>query len=114
MSELTPQDRQRLESQSMLHKPIKFKTKGTGESWDVGVVEDEVYVIVNDYKHMIQKIRFTEGKGWGDNQFAYRTGYYTFQYNTNKIKWGQFTQFLTESEYKELLGKAKAKGWSIF
>jgi hypothetical protein len=114
MFEPTEQDRKRLESQSMLNKPIKFKTKGSEEFSVIGIVEDEVYVIVNDYKHMIQKVRFSEGKGWGGNQFAYRTGYYTFQYGTNKIKWGQFTHFLTESEYKELLDKAKSKGWGIF
>jgi hypothetical protein len=114
MNVLTEDDRQRLEAQSMKGEKVTFKRKGTGEIWNVGEVVGEVYVIVNDYKHMIQQIQFTEGEGWGDNRFAYRTGYYTFQYDTNRIKWGQFTQFLTQSEYKELLGKARAKGWDIF
>jgi hypothetical protein len=104
----------KLEAMSMIGKDINFRDKKTGIAEPWGVVKDEVYILVGDYKHMIQRIRFHEGKGWGGNRYAYRTGYYTFDKKMQRIVWGQFTQFLTQSEYKELLSKAKEKGWPIF
>jgi hypothetical protein len=78
----------------------------------MGKVVDEVYIMVSDYKHMIQKIEFKEGVS--SDKFAYRTGYYTYDSQMKNIKWGQFTQFLTERQYKALLSKAKEKGWNLY
>ena len=80
----------------------------------MGTVEDEVYVMVNDYKHMIQRIRFADGMAWGDCTHAYRSGYYTYDAGMKHIKWGQYTQFVTEKEFKSLLSQARNKGWDIF
>ena len=104
----------RLEKASMIGKAVYFKNKATGDRELWGIVEDEVYIMVSDYKHMIQKFRFAEGVSNDDSAYGYRTGYYTLDKHGGKIKWGQFTQSLTEREYRELLGKAQAKGWSIF
>ena len=79
----------------------------------MGTVLDEVYVIVGDYKHMIQRIE-TEKPYWDGSRIAYRTCYYTYDAVGKHIKFGQFTQFLTEKEYREFLSKAKAKRWPIF
>jgi hypothetical protein len=92
---------------SMKGRDVHFKNKSGPGRWKDGVVEDEVYIIVGDYKHLIQKIRFIDGVSWDGSIFAYRTGYYTFQHGKRYIKWGQYTQFLTENEYRTLLQKAK-------
>ncbi len=71
-------------------------------------------IIVEDYKHLIQKIELDGKPSTDDSVHGYRTGYYTFSYGMKKIVWGQYTQFLTEQQYRNLLGQARAKGWNIF
>jgi hypothetical protein len=111
---LTDQQRQRLEGATRIGKTILHKDKDGGGYRRMGIVEDEVYIIVNDYKHVIQKIKIECGTYWDGSQYAYRTGYYTYDAKRKRIVWGQYTQFLTEQEYKKLLSKARAKGWAIF
>lgn len=111
---MTDAQRSRLESMSRRGKAVVFKKKGGGGHQTMGVVEDEVYVMVSDYKHVIQKIRFAEGVAWDGSVHAYRTGYYTYDAKKKRIVWGQYTQFLTEKEYKALLAQARAKGWQVF
>lgn len=111
---LTDQQRQRLEGTSRIGKKILHKHKGGGGYRQMGIVEEEVYIMVNDYKHVIQKIKIERGIYGDGSQYAYRTGYYTYDANRKRIVWGQYTQFLTEREYKQLLSKARAKGWAIF
>jgi len=112
---MTKQQRGRLETMSCIGKPVFFKTKGKPEKKkEHGTVVDEVYILVSDYKHMIQQIEFKPGVSWDGSKYAYRTGYYTYDGQMKNIKWGQFTQFLTEKEYKALLSKAKARGWKCF
>lgn len=98
---------------SMIGRLVTFKHKGKPGTYQLGVVEDEVYVLVSDYKHMIQRIRFADGVSWDGSDYGYRTGYYTYQADMRHIKWGQYTQFLTETEYQVLLRKARAKDWPI-
>src|SRR5207253_7685525 len=101
------------ESMSRVGRKVTFKNKGGGGSRVMGTVEDEVYLMVGDYKHMIQKIRFAAGISWDHSDYGYRTGYYTFDARGKAVKWGQYTQFLTEKEYRTLLRKARAKGRPI-
>ncbi len=103
----------RLQSMSRVGRQVIFKNKGGGGSRVMGTVEDEVYIIVGDYKHMIQRVRFAPAITWDGSEYAYRTGYYTFDARGRSIKWGQYTQFLTENEYQTLLSKARAKGWPL-
>ena len=107
------EQRKRLEAKSRIGKTVWFKDKQTGQRIRWGIVEDEVYIMVSDYKHMIQKIRHPKSAYWDGSKFGYRTGYYTYDKNMKNIIWGQFTQFLTEREYKRLLDKAQKKDWSI-
>jgi hypothetical protein len=110
---MTDEQRARLTAMSMIGRPVKFRRKDRGGHWTVGVVEDEVYEIVSDYKHMIQRIRFRTGVSWDGSEYGYRTGYYTYDAKGKRIVWGQYTQFLTEHEYQRLLGKARDRGWQI-
>jgi hypothetical protein len=80
----------------------------------MGTVEDQVHVMVSDYKHVIQKIRFADDLSWDGSTHAYRTGYWTYDAGKKRIVWGQYTQFLTEKEYKALLAQARQKSWDLF
>jgi hypothetical protein len=111
--EMTKKQRQRLEAASGIDKEVHFKEKGGTSRNKMGVVLDEVYIIVSDYKHLIQQIRPTTPY-WDGSRLGYRTCYYTFDAKKKNIKFGQYTQFLTQKEYVVLLSKAKDKGWAIF
>ena len=66
----------RLERASGIGKEVWFKEKGTQHKVHWGTVEDEVYILVGDYKHLIQRIRLANS--WHDGSaYCYRTGYYT-------------------------------------
>ena len=110
---MTPAQAQRLEGMTRLGQTVWFKNKGRPGYQAMGKVVDEVYIMVGDYKHLIQKIEFAEGVSWDRSRFAYRTGYYTYDGRVKRIVWGQYTQFLTEKEYGQLLAKANTKGWGI-
>jgi hypothetical protein len=111
---VTEIQRDRLESISRKGKDVRFKYKGRSDRYTMGQVEDEVYVMVNDYKHVLQRICFCKGVSWDGSTHAYRTGYYTYDSKVTRIVWGQYTQFLTEKEFKALLGLAREKGWDVF
>ena len=104
----------KLEAKTKIGKPVYFKNKDGSGYRTMGIVEDEVYIIIGEYKQMIQRIKFAKGESWDGSEYAYRTGYYTYDKKGVNIKWGQYTQFLTQKEYKRLLEKAKEKGWDIF
>jgi hypothetical protein len=110
---LTKEQLDTLISMSMLGRNITFKYKHKPGRYTVGLVEDEVYIIIGEYKHLIQKVRFQDGVSWDGSTHAYRTGYYTYAAGRKTIKWGQYTQFLTEKEYRLLLQKARDKGWQL-
>ncbi len=105
--------RKRLDALSTIGRIVHFKDKGTTEHTKMGAVVDEVSVIVRDYKHFIQRIQADEPY-WDGSLIAYRTCYYTFEAKGKNLKFGQYTQFLTEKEYATLLSKARAKGWPLF
>lgn len=111
---MTDEQRRNLEAKTRVGREVIFKNKGSSGHTIMGVVEDEVSIMVAEYKHMIQRIRFAPGVGWDGNTHAYRTGYYTYTAGMKRIVWGQYTQFLSESEYGNLLAKARAKGWNLF
>jgi hypothetical protein len=113
----------RLKAKTGIGKGVWFKDKMTRQSELWGRVEDEVAIYVGDYKMLIQRIRCAEnrsfhggekGRYYDGCKYGYRTGYYTFDRSGKRLLWGQYTQFLTEREYRRLLSKAKEKGWDIF
>ena len=110
---MNEEQKKKLEAASRIGKGMWFKNKTTGKRSCLGTIEDEVYIFVGDYKHLIQRIHFNPGVSWDGSEFGYRSGYYTFDKTGKRVKWGQYTQFLTEKEYPKLLVKAKEKGWLI-
>lgn len=110
---MTEEQTRKLENLSMIGRNVHFKIKGMNEKAVYGKVVDEVYLIVEDYKHLIQKIKITH-EFWKRSEYGYRTGYYTWDAHKRRIVWGQYTQVLTQEEYKELLAKAKERKWEIF
>jgi hypothetical protein len=97
----------------MKDKPVNFKKKGRVGSRACGIVEDEVYEMVSDYKHMLQRIRFNKGESWDGSAHAYRMCYYKLAADGRTIKFGQYPSFLTQSELTRLLGKARRRGWLV-
>ncbi len=110
---MTKAQRQRLEAASCIGKEVHFKVKGGTGRNKMGRVLDEVYIMVGDYKHLIQQIH-ADAPYWDGSKMGYRTCYYTFDADGKHVKFGQYTQFLTELEYRNLLSKARAKGWPLF
>ncbi len=53
---MTEEQRARLEGMSMKERQVWFKNKGAAGKELMGVVEDEVYSMVSDYKHMIRSV----------------------------------------------------------
>src|SRR5437899_2041436 len=99
---MTNEQTERLEGMSGIGKPLTHKNKD-GSGWTrMGTVEDEVFERVGEYKHLIQRIRLAQ-TSWDGCEYAYRTGYYTYDRNLKNIKWGQYSQFLTQKAYRELL-----------
>lgn len=111
--QMTKEQLQRLKAASCIGKEVHFKEKGGTSRNKMGVVLDEVYIIVSDYKHLIQQIKPITPY-WDGSRLGYRTCYYTFDAQKKNIKFGQYTQFLTQKEYAVLLSKARDKGWAIF
>ena len=87
---LTKEQLEKLTSMSMLGRNITFKYKHKPGRYTVGLVEDEVYIIVGDYKHLIQRVKFEDDVSWDGSTHAYRTGYYTYEASRKNIKWGQY------------------------
>ena len=111
---MTDEQRRKLIAASQINRVTYFIEKDEVKRHKVmGKVIDEVYIIVDDYKHMIQRIQSQEPY-WDGSTVAYRTCYYTFDAKGENIKFGQYAQFLTQKEYSVLLAKARAKGWPIF
>ena len=111
---MTPEQSERLNAKSSIGNDVWFKVKGAGgPAYRVGRIVDEVSIVVADYKHVLQKIEIGQPAEWENEEFGYRSGYYTFDAAGRRLLWGQYTQFLTASQYQRLLAQARAKGWAI-
>ncbi len=110
---ISPEQTSKLESYTGLNKIVTFKNKYAAGKVLLGTVEDEVSLISFDYKYVVQKIRLAPNIAWDGSQYAYRSGYYTFDGNMQKVLWGQYHSCLSEREYEQLLALARAKGWPV-
>jgi hypothetical protein len=111
---MTKKERSLLEAKSGIGKPVVFKIKGKSGKTEWGKVVDEVSVIVNDYKHLIQQIELgpaLKKPDSSDHKFAYRTAYYTLAAKSRKPVWGQYATLLFEEDYQRLAHLAHEKGW---
>jgi len=99
----------------MIGKPIHFKLKQTGDRTLWGTVEDEVYIMVDDYKHMIQRFKFAKEISNDDSEYGYRTCYYTLDKKEQKIKWDQYTQSIINGKgIPRTLGQSKGQRLADF
>lgn len=73
-----------------------------------GVVEDEVDVLTDTVKHVIQRIRLADGGAYG-----YETGSFVLDAGSGRVKWSQRVQVILETDYREMLEKAKTRGWPL-
>lgn len=103
-------DVQRLEAATRLGKEVCLNERGSGRP----MVEDEVGLVVDDAKHVIQKILLANGVSWDGSRYGYKTRSFTIDARTGSVKWAQYSQVMSEREYSELLAKARAKAWPIF
>src|ERR1700690_211869 len=99
---------------SGLGKTVKFKHKGRAGYRLIGTIVDEVSLICDEYKHVMQRIRFEPDASNDGCRYAYRTGYWTWRGDGKGVVWGQYTQLLSEREQRKMIARAKAKGWPIF
>jgi len=86
-------------------KPVKATVKGTDKRKEMGRIEDLVSHIVDENRYEIQKIKLHKGG------IAYRTCYYTGDSKYIGLKFGGFATIMNESDFSELINKAKKKGW---
>jgi hypothetical protein len=103
----------KLNAMSRIGKEVWVNSRETGRPMLFGIVEDEVSILVDDAKHVIQRIRLADGVMQHGQKYGYKTGSFVIDQQTGDIKWGQYSQMLLEAEYRELLTHVKKKGWPI-
>ncbi|MBI1734547.1 MAG: hypothetical protein HYR51_05175 [Candidatus Rokubacteria bacterium] len=104
---ITAGDEDLLERATRVGREVWIRTD-TGVSVLCGVVEDEVQVLTDGAKHVIQRIRLADGGAHG-----YETGSFVVDPGTGRVKWSQRPQVISETDYRELLEKAKTRGWPL-
>lgn len=65
---MNEEQKRKLEAASRIGKGMWFKDKTTGKRSCLGTIEDEVYIFVGDYKHLIQRIHFNPRVSWEGNR----------------------------------------------
>ena len=103
----------KLTAQSRVGKEVWVNARETGLATLFGIVEDEVGIVVDGAKHVIQRIRLAEDASRDGEKYGYRTGSFVIDLRTGHVKFGQYSHVLLEGEYRELLQRAKAKGWPV-
>ena len=106
-------DQKKLEATTRVGKEVWSNARDTGIPMLWGVVEDEVGVVVDGAKHVIQRVRLADGVNEAGERYGYKSGSFTIDARTGSIKWSQYSLMLMESEYRELLALAKTRGWPI-
>ena len=106
-------DEKKLESMTRIGTEVRVIDRRTGRETFWGVVEDEVAIVVEDAKHVIQRIRLADDAKRNGDEYGYKTGTFFVDRHTGRIKWAQYAQAVTESELQELLVLAKKKGWPV-
>jgi hypothetical protein len=110
---MTKAQRAQIESYGAPGSRITFKLKGTSGARSVGIVEDRVYVIVQDYQHFIQRIKLDSPEENDASTYAYRIGYYTWSGNGDRVIFGQYNSLVSERQLTDLLCLAASKGWPV-
>ncbi|MBI2202243.1 MAG: hypothetical protein HYU41_00040 [Candidatus Rokubacteria bacterium] len=106
-------EQQKLENATRVGKEVMANARDSWTPVVWGVVEDEVSLVVDGAKHVIQRVRLAKGVSWDGSEYGYKTGAFLIDPRTGAVKWAQYSQVLSESEYTQLLARARAKGWPI-
>jgi hypothetical protein len=108
-------DELKLESMTRIGMEVRLTDPETGGSREKlwGVVEDEIGIVVEGAKHVVQRIRLAEDVRRNGDEYGYKTGSFLVDRRTGRIKWAQYAQVLTEAELCELLALTKKKGWPV-
>ena len=110
---LDPEDQRKLEAATRLGKEVVATGRDSWSPTVLGVVVDEVSVVANAAKHVIQRIKLTKDIAWDGSEYAYKAGTFYVDSRTGDVKWAQYSQIISEREHRELLARARAKGWPI-
>ena len=110
---LDPEDQRKLEAATRLGKEVVATGRDSWSPTVLGVVVDEVSVVANAAKHVIQRIKLTKDIAWDGSEYAYKAGTFYVDPRTGDVKWAQYSQIISEREHRELLARARAKGWPI-
>ena len=86
-------------------KTITGKIKGSDRRESKGKIEDEVFLMVDDNRYVIQKVKLKGGVT------GFRIGYYTCDANYIKLYYGGYSPIMNKSDFTILINKAKDKGW---
>ena len=108
------EDQKKLETATRLGKDVIAQARDSWTPVVWGVVEDEVSLVVDGAKHVIQRIKLAKDVSWDGSEYGYKTGTFQLDPRTGAIKWAQYSQVLSEREMSELFARARAKGWPIF
>ena len=110
---LDSEDQRKLEAATRLGKEVIATGQASWSPTVLGVVVDEVSVVANDAKHVIQRIKLTKDVARDGSEYAYKAGTCYVDPRAGDVKWAQYSQIISEREHRELLAKARAKGWPI-
>lgn len=106
-------DQRKLDAATRVGKTVQALGRDGTSTLAFGVVEDEVCLVVDGAKYIMQRIRLADGVGWDDSRYAYRFGAFVVDVRTRAIRWTQYTPTMTEREYATLLARAAEK-WPAF
>jgi hypothetical protein len=90
---------------------LKARDQWTPVLW--GVVEEEVSILGDQAKHVIQRIRLADGVAWDASDYGYKVGSFVYDDRAGAVRWANHSQLLSEKEVRELLSKARSRGWDI-
>lgn len=107
------EDQRRLETATRIGKEVMANARDSWTPHVWGVVEDEVSIVVDGAKHVIQRIRLADGISWDGSEYGYKAGTFVIDARTGGVKWAQYSQVLSEREFVTLLEKARGKGWPV-
>lgn len=106
-----------LKSATRVGTITKFRFPGARDSRKyVGEAVDEVALLRDRYKVVIQKVKYPQHHLWDDAECGYRLGYFMISSSyaePSRVVWRNYAMLITESELDFLLRQAEQKGWRI-
>ena len=115
---LTKEERRLLLEATRVGSTVRFRLPSDRKKRSiVGQVVDEVGLIRDRHKLVVQQIRYAQHHLWDDDDVAYRLGYFSFAWDCmldrEKLVWRYNSVLVTSTELSFLLRQASQRGWSI-